>query len=93
MDFLAEQQFAGDEAGLDGPATWDELFADAKAIKDKVPGVVPVEFPASSEESTVDRWYSYLYMTGSNVLSRSNASFMFGDVQEGLLPLRQSHVP
>ena len=31
--------------------------------------------------------------TSSNVLSRSNAPFMFGDVQEGPLLLRQSHVP
>src|SRR2546427_700766 len=44
------------KAGLDpekGPTTWDELFADAAAIKAKVPGVSPVEFPASSEQSTV----------------------------------------
>jgi multiple sugar transport system substrate-binding protein len=70
------------KAGLDpekGPATWDELFADAKAIKDKVPGVVPVEFPASSEESTVDRWYSYLYMTGSKILSADNTQAVFND--------------
>lgn len=69
-------------AGLDpekGPATWDELFADAKAIKDKVPGVSPVEFPASSEESTVDRFYSYLYMTGSNILSPDGTKAVFND--------------
>jgi multiple sugar transport system substrate-binding protein len=70
------------KAGLDpekGPTTWDELFADAKAIKDKVPGVNPVEFPASSEESTVDRWYSYLYMTGSNILNADNTKAAFND--------------
>jgi multiple sugar transport system substrate-binding protein len=70
------------KAGLDpnkGPTTWDELFADAKAIKDKVPGVVPVEFPASSEESTVDRWYSYLYMTGSNILNSDGTKAVFND--------------
>jgi len=70
------------KAGLDpekGPATWDELMADAKAIKDKVPGVNPVEFPASSEESTVDRFYSYLYMTGSNILSADNTKAAFND--------------
>ena len=70
------------KAGLDpekGPATWDELFADAKAIKDKVPGVSPVEFPASSDESTVDRWYSYLYMTGSNILNADNTKAAFND--------------
>ena len=70
------------KAGLDpetGPATWDELFADAKAIKDKVPGVNPVEFPASSEESTVDRWYSYLYMTGSSILSPDGKTAKFND--------------
>ncbi|MGH2406683.1 MAG: extracellular solute-binding protein [Candidatus Limnocylindrales bacterium] len=70
------------KAGLDpekGPATWDELFADAAAIKAKVPGVIPVEFPASSEESTVDRWYSYLYMTGSNVLSPDGTTAAFND--------------
>ena len=69
-------------AGLDpekGPATWDEVFADAKAIKDKVPGVSPVEFPASSEESTVDRFYSYLYMTGSNILSPDGTTAVFND--------------
>jgi len=69
-------------AGLDpekGPATWDELFADAAAIKAKVPGVSPVEFPASSEESTVDRFYSYLYMTGSNVLNADNTKAAFND--------------
>ncbi len=70
------------KAGLDpekGPATWDELFADAKAIKDKVPGVKPVEFPASSEESTVDRFYSYLYMTGSSILNADNTKAVFND--------------
>lgn len=70
------------KAGLDpekGPTTWDELFADAKAIKEKVPGVAPVEFPASSEESTVDRWYSYLYMTGSNILSPDGTTAVFND--------------
>ena len=70
------------KAGLDpekGPTTWDELFADAKAIKDKVPGVSPVEFPASSEESTVDRFYSYLYMTGSNILSPDGTKAVFND--------------
>ena len=70
------------KAGLDpekGPATWDELFADAQAIKDKVSGVNPVEFPASSEESTVDRWYSYLYMTGSNILKDDNTKAAFND--------------
>jgi ABC-type glycerol-3-phosphate transport system substrate-binding protein len=70
------------KAGLDpekGPTTWAELFADAQAIKDKVPGVAPVEFPASSEESTVDRWYSYLYMTGSNILSPDGTQAVFND--------------
>ena len=70
------------KAGLDpekGPTTWAELFADAKAIKDNVPGVVPVEFPASSEESTVDRWYSYLYMTGSNILNADGTQAVFND--------------
>ena len=70
------------KAGLDpekGPATWDELFTDAKAIKDKVPGVVPVEFPAKSEESTVDRWWSYLYMTGSSILSPDGTTAVFND--------------
>jgi len=70
------------KAGLDpekGPTTWDELFADAAAIKAKVPGVSPVEFPASSEESTVDRFYSYLYMTGSNILNADNTKAAFND--------------
>ena len=70
------------KAGLDpekGPTTWDELFADAKAIKDKVPGVSPVEFPAASDESTVDRFYSYLYMTGSNILNADNTKAAFND--------------
>lgn len=70
------------KAGLDpekGPATWDELFADAAAIKAKVPGVSPVEFPASSEESTVDRFYSYLYMTGSSILNADNTKAAFND--------------
>jgi multiple sugar transport system substrate-binding protein len=70
------------QAGLDpekGPATWEELFADAAAIKAKVPGVSPVEFPASSEESTVDRFYSYLYMTGSNILSDDGTKAVFND--------------
>ena len=70
------------KAGLDpekGPTTWDELFADAAAIKAKVPGVNPVEFPASSEESTVDRFYSYLYMTGSNILDPTGTKAVFND--------------
>jgi ABC-type glycerol-3-phosphate transport system substrate-binding protein len=70
------------KAGLDpekGPTTWEELFADAAAIKANVPGVSPVEFPASSEESTVDRWYSYLYMTGSNILNADNTKAAFND--------------
>ena len=70
------------KAGLDpdkGPATWDELFADAKAIKEKVPDVVPVGFPAASQEGTVDRWYTYLFMTGSNILSQDNKTAVFND--------------
>jgi multiple sugar transport system substrate-binding protein len=70
------------KAGLDpekGPATWDEVFADAQAIKDKVPGVTPVGFPAASQEGTVDRWYPYLYMTGSNILSPDNKTAVFND--------------
>ncbi len=70
------------KAGLDpekGPATWAELFADAQAIKDKVPGVEPVGFPAASQEGTVDRFYSYLYMTGSNILSPDNKTAVFND--------------
>ena len=69
-------------AGLDpekGPATWDELFADGQAIKAKVPGVTPVGFPAASQEGTVDRWYSYLFMTGSNILSPDNKTAVFND--------------
>ena len=86
------------KAGLDpekGPTTWDELFADAKAIKDKVPGVNPVEFPASSEESTVDRWYSYLYMTGSNILKENNTKAAFNDAggQKALQLLRRPRQP
>jgi len=70
------------KAGLDpekGPATWDEVMADAQAIKAKVPGVVPVGFPAASQEGTVDRWYPYLYMTGSNILSPDNKTAVFND--------------
>jgi multiple sugar transport system substrate-binding protein len=70
------------KAGLDpekGPATWDEVMADAQAIKDKVPGVTPVGFPAASQEGTVDRWYPYLYMTGSNILSPDNKTAVFND--------------
>jgi multiple sugar transport system substrate-binding protein len=70
------------QAGLDpekGPATWADVMADAKAIKEKVPGVVPVGFPAASQEGTVDRWYPYLYMTGSNVLSPDNKTAVFND--------------
>jgi multiple sugar transport system substrate-binding protein len=70
------------KAGLDpdkGPATWDEVFADAAAIKAKVPGVEPVGFPAASEEGTADRFYSYLYMTGSNILSPDNKTAVFND--------------
>jgi multiple sugar transport system substrate-binding protein len=70
------------KAGLDpekGPTTWNELMADAQAIKDKVPGVSPIGFPAASEEGTVDRFYSYLYMTGSNILSADNKTAVFND--------------
>jgi ABC-type glycerol-3-phosphate transport system substrate-binding protein len=70
------------KAGLDpdkGPATWDELFADAKAIKAKVPDGVPVGFPAASQGGTVDRWYSYLFITGSNILSSDNKKAVFND--------------
>ena len=70
------------KAGLDpekGPATWDEVMSDAQAIKDKVPGVMPVGFPAASQEGTVDRWYPYLYMTGSNILSPDNKTAVFND--------------
>lgn len=71
------------KAGLDpdkGPATWDELFADAQAIKDaKLPGVTPVGFPAASQEGTVDRWYSFLFMTGSDILSPDNKTAVFND--------------
>ena len=69
-------------AGLDpekGPATWDEVFADAAAIKANVPDVVPVGFPAASQEGTVDRWYAYLFMTGSNILSPDNKTAVFND--------------
>ena len=69
-------------AGLDpekGPATWDELMADAAAIKAKVPGVEPVGFPAASQEGTVDRFYTFLYQTGSNILSPDNKTAVFND--------------
>jgi multiple sugar transport system substrate-binding protein len=70
------------KAGLDpdkGPTTWAELFTDAQKIKDNVPGVVPVGFPAASQEGTVDRWYTYLFMTGSNILSADNKHAVFND--------------
>jgi multiple sugar transport system substrate-binding protein len=69
-------------AGLDpekGPTTWDEVMTDAAAIKDKVPGVVPVGFPAASQEGTVDRFYSYLFMTGSNILNADDTKAVFND--------------
>jgi multiple sugar transport system substrate-binding protein len=70
------------KAGLDpekGPATWDDVFSFAKTIKEKVKGVVPVGFPAASQEGTVDRFYSYLYMTGSNILAPDNKTAVFND--------------
>jgi multiple sugar transport system substrate-binding protein len=71
------------KAGLDpekGPATWDELMADAQKIKDSnQPGVTAVGFPAASQEGTVDRWYSFLFMTGSNILSPDNKTAVFND--------------
>jgi multiple sugar transport system substrate-binding protein len=69
-------------AGLDpekAPTTWQEVMDDAKAIKDKVPGVSPVAFPAGSFEATVDRFYSYLFMTGSSILDATNKKAVFND--------------
>ena len=69
-------------AGLDpekAPATWQDVMADAAAIKAKVPGVSPVAFPAGSFEATVDRFYSYLFMTGSNILDPTNKKAVFND--------------
>ena len=69
-------------AGLDpekAPTTWDEVMADAAAIKAKVPGVSPVAFPAGSFEATVDRFYAYLFMTGSNILDPTNKHAVFND--------------
>jgi N,N'-diacetylchitobiose transport system substrate-binding protein len=38
------------KAGIDNPpATWDEMMADAKAIKAKVPGVYPVSYTGLTE--------------------------------------------
>jgi multiple sugar transport system substrate-binding protein len=70
-------------AGLDpdkGPTTWDEVMTDAAAIKAaNLAGVTPVGFPAASQEGTVDRFYSYLFMTGSNILSADNKTAAFND--------------
>ena len=69
-------------AGLDpekAPTTWDEVMTDAAAIKAKVPGVSPVAFPAGSFEATVDRFYAYLFMTGSNILDPTNKKAVFND--------------
>jgi multiple sugar transport system substrate-binding protein len=70
------------KAGLDpekAPATWQDVLDDAAAIKAKVPGVSPVGFPAGSFEATVDRFYAYLFMTGSNILDPTNKHAVFND--------------
>ena len=54
-------------------------MTDAAAIKAKVPGVSPVAFPAGSFEATVDRFYAYLFMTGSNILDPTNKKAVFND--------------
>lgn len=69
-------------AGLDpekAPATWQDVMDDAAAIKAKVPGVSPVAFPAGSFEATVDRFYPYLFMTGSTILDPTNKKATFND--------------
>jgi multiple sugar transport system substrate-binding protein len=70
-------------AGLDptkGPATWDDVMADCTAIKNSnQAGVSAVGFPAASQEGTVDRFYSYLFMNGSNILSADNKTAVFND--------------
>ena len=69
-------------AGLDpekAPTTWQEVMDDAAAIKAKVRGVSPVGFPAGSFEATVDRFYSYLFMTGSKILDSTNKHAVFND--------------
>ena len=70
-------------AGLDpekGPATWDDVMADCHGHQGpRSPGVSPVGFPAASQEGTVDRFYPYLFMTGSNILSADNKTAVFND--------------
>jgi multiple sugar transport system substrate-binding protein len=70
-------------AGLDpekGPATWDDVMADCTAIKNSnQAGVSAVGFPAASQEGTADRFYAYLFMNGSNILSSDNKSAAFND--------------
>jgi ABC-type glycerol-3-phosphate transport system substrate-binding protein len=70
-------------AGLDpevGPKTWDDVFADCEKIKaSNQPGVSAVGFPAASQEGTADRYYSYLFMTGSTILAPDNKSAVFND--------------
>jgi multiple sugar transport system substrate-binding protein len=49
----------------------------AKQIKENVPDVWPVGFPALAQEGTVDRFYSYLFMTGATVLNEDNTKAAF----------------
>ena len=71
-----------EEYGLSGNLIGQYFQATAELPLDRSPATMKLV------ESTVDRWYSYLYMTGSNILSPDGTKAVFNDAggQKALRP-------
>lgn len=68
------------QAGLDpnkAPATWDEMISMGLQIKEKVPSVVPIGFPAIAQEATTDRFVPLLFQAGGDVLNPEGTQAIF----------------
>ena len=64
-------------AGLDpddGPDTWDEVLAIARAINDP-PRVYGMMVPGGSSEHLAHRWYSFLWGAGGDIIVDGQAAF------------------
>ncbi len=60
------------KAGLDPnkpPTTWDELYADAKAIKDKT-GIAGYGLPAKTMDNTMHQFLHYVYTNNGTVIDK-----------------------
>jgi N,N'-diacetylchitobiose transport system substrate-binding protein len=60
------------KAGIDKPpATWDEMMADAKAVKAKVPGVYPVSYTGLTEHM----YLPTIWQAGGQIATQSGSTW------------------